>query len=563
MTPTDTKRDLIPIWKSTRDAAHSPELQPVKTQKPPPLQEPTTPGLLKEFIEHKNLGIAANLFNIATLENDTTATTIAAEFILNHPNSPPALISACHSALKHKLNSHSTTDVHLFIHATRKSLKDNVKNPLAWVDLSRAYATINEREKSERAMWSALHLTSNHRWISRMAARLFIHLEDTSKAQYALTRNENLKNDPWLLSTDLVLSRLSNRPLKHWKIAKNLVESSIKPIHLSELSSSLATTELINGASKKARNYFKQSLIAPTSNSLAQVKWADRSFLLGFSTQIENSLAVTANAFEAKYLEAYDKKDMFSALRYAMQWWEEEPYSSAPPQAIAYLAALTNDIPLLKKVSKESLQANPNDNTIQLNYIFSLLCDLRYTLEFRNESLEPIIKTLRTIMDSDEKSEAAHASANIGLIAYRLGQFDTGKMYYNWAASYYEKASKPAMLYLLVNHLRESLIAECSWSTSIKDQIKKQLQGANAFSAPAAEYYLANIEDLEKLPGPWIEKLSKPFAQPTPNNNEIKPTPVERKILSLDDMAEKFWLPQDILTTNELLRFLKNEKPKN
>lgn len=493
--------------------------------------------------------------NASILEGRTELSTLAAKYVLDAPEKLPALEAISRKILgleplKTAFNNPNE------IGALRSRLINTPQNPLAWVDLARAYTVINEKEKSERAMWIALRYSNNHRWISRMAARLFVHFDELGKAHRVLLSNENLKSDPWLLSTELAVARLAGRPLKNWNQAKKLVASSISQLHLSELSSSIATSEILDGAEKKARILFKQSLIFPTSNSLAQIKWADRSYKLGFSRQIEDSLAQTSNAHEAKYWEAYEKKNMRLALDYANDWWKDEPYSASPPRAITYLASIVNDMPLLFKAADAGLKANPGDTTLKLNYLFSQISTLGYGSAVDQKTLEKVIRTLRAFMHGTDKDEAAHAIANIGMLAYRLGQHELGRTYYDYAEAYFEKTKNPSRLFLLLNHLREALIAETHWAVLLESKIRDTLTQPTPVVSTAAEYYLCKVEDLKKQPGTWKERFSSAFIE-----DPVSPkTPSVAKVITLDELASKFWLPTDFMTANDALIALKTEK---
>jgi hypothetical protein len=552
MNPLGLKRDIIPIWKPSYEAAKSPELLPVKRPYAKEELESQSESVLSDFLNNKSLGTAADLLNVSILEGKTELSILAAKYVMDSRDKLPALEAVSRKVLGlEPLESPFTHPNE--IAALRSRLINTPQNPLAWVDLARAYTVINERDKSEKAMWVALRYSNNHRWISRMAARLFVHFDELGMAHRVLLSNENLRSDPWLLSTELAVARLASRPLKNWNQAKKLVTSSMSPIHLSELSSSIATSEILSGADKKARALFKQSLIAPTSNSLAQVKWADRSFKLGFGRQIEDSLAHTANAHEAKYWEAYEKKNMQLALKYANEWWKEEPYSVSPPRAITYLASIVNDMPLLLKVANAGLKANPGDVTLKLNYLFGQISTLGYVSSVDKNTLEKVTRTLRAIMHGSDKNEAAHAIANIGMLAYRTGEFELGRIYYDHAETYYEKTKNPSQLFLLINHFREALIAESEWSVLLESKIKHFIVQPKPIISTVGEYYLDKIESLKKQPGTWKEKFSNAFIDDKPTEDSLE----TKKILTLEDISSKFWLPSDFITANDAFQALK------
>ncbi|MVW87732.1 hypothetical protein EI969_17590 [Pseudomonas sp. PB101] len=541
-------RDIVPIWKTSRDAAKSLEVKSLKA--PVPLDGLNGQGskiLLAEFESNRSLGVAADLLNIALLEGDQDALKISAEFVFSHELATPELLRISGDILGNE-NNRLTDYADRNISALRTRLKENSNNPLAWADLARAYAIINEKDKAQRAMLVALRYASHHRWVCRAASRLFVHFEEPGQALRLLHQNPNLKQDPWLLSTELAVSRLASRPLKNWGQAKKLAESSINPVHLSELASSIGTSEILGGADKKAKNYFRQALISPNSNSLAQVKWADRSFNLGFSKQIVSSLQSVSSAFEARHWEAYERKDIVSAIEYAKQWWEEEPYSTSPPQAIGYMGSLLNDVGLVYENTKVALERNPTDITLKLNDIYARACLFGFDERVKFAITEKDISYLKSIMSGEDKDYAAHAYANAGLICYRLGALDKGREFYDGAKQYFEKKRDDAVLFLIINHYREALISGASWSAIIEDELRLKLSGAKTVTSPAAEFYLQQIDRLVGAPGNWDEKLSKPFAV-LPGRPSVLRAEEKKPLVGY---VERFWLPDDFITQNGL-----------
>ena len=60
-------------------------------------------------------------------------------------------------------------------------------NPIAYCELARCYTILGQQDKAEEMMNIALHLAPAHRYISRSAARLFLHLGDHDKAHYIVS----------------------------------------------------------------------------------------------------------------------------------------------------------------------------------------------------------------------------------------------------------------------------------------------------------------------------------------------------------------------------------------
>lgn len=552
-------RDVLPIWKTSEEASVSAEMKSIKSVViNREAAELTSWSLMAEFERDRNLGVAAELLNVAWLEGNDKALRASAEFVIRHDAATPDLLHLSRMILGID-EPQVAVDAEDDIRKLRNKLKVNSNNPLVWANLARAYVVIHEQDKAEKAMLGALHYANNHRWVCRVASRLYVHFGDTAKALRVLHRNPNLKIDPWLMSTELAISRLDGRPLKNWNHAKKLAESSINPLHLSELASSIGTSEIIAGANKKAKVYFKQALVSPNSNSLAQVKWADRSFKLGFAKQINSSLAFISSAYEARHWECYEQKDMLKAIEYAQLWWKEEPYSTKPPQAISFVASLVNDLNLIHETARVALERNPDDTTLRLNDIYARACIYGVFSGLEFDVSDKDIIYLQGVMNGSDKDYAAHAYANAGLINYRLGRPEEGREFYNAAKGYYERHRNDATLFLLLNHYREALVSEAVWADEVLEELLAAVLRPKTLMSPAAEFYLDKINEMAKKPGSWAARFSRAFViEDVESSSGLIQVPSRAA-----DVGDVFWLPPDILKRHNLQSLLRLDLSKD
>ena len=432
----------------------------------------------------------------------------------------------------------------------------NPNNPLAWLNISREYAIVGEKEKSRKCMLTALHLAKDHRWITRTAARAFVHYDEKDIAHSIILKSSNLKNDPWLIATEMAVARLNDKETKFWKAGKKLLDSGLDAIHKTELASSFGTLELLDGATKKAKGYFKQSLINPNKNSLAQAKWAERRN--GIKNLVQVSQAQKHNAYEAQYWEAYTQKNMTAALSYAQSWLKEEPYSSGPPMAISYLAALLDDYELINSTTDKGLIANPDNTTLKLNRIFAWVAtlDVGHITNKDAVSAERYIKELKDIIKDSQWYDSAHAMANIGMLSYRLGNLEQGRQRYEKAAEYFTANDSSAKIVLYVNHLREALISEATWAKDILVATQKLLTKNSSSTTPGAEFYLEKILLLEKEPGLWKQKF-KNLNGGHPANSQISRKLDASDTVSIQTLDSIFWLPPEFENTYNLSSFTK------
>uniref|UniRef100_A0A923FAQ3 Tetratricopeptide repeat protein n=1 Tax=Pseudomonas zanjanensis TaxID=2745496 RepID=A0A923FAQ3_9PSED len=536
----DTDRDVLPAWMTSHSVAGMPELNSVKKNKAHFNAERLAPDILKEFNTTQTVGIATELLNVAIIENDHENAGIAAQFLKNKRFLSPSLIKLLHNSWDLQVPEKPTEHP---ISILKKQLTLSNNNPLIWVDLSREYAIFGEKERSIKAMLAALHYANDHRWITRIGARVFVHFNEPDRAHYILLKNPSIKADPWLIATEMAVSRKANRQSKLLSNGRNLLESNTPLIHMSELASSFGTLELLNGAEKKAKGFFKQSLLAPNQNSLAQAKWAERNSRL--KNLVNVPLDSNVVAYEAQYWEAYSKQNIPLAMDFAKAWYNQEPYSSGPAIAISYLAALLDDYKLLLQITTKGLIANPHNSTLKLNQIFAWIAsnDINRIASEKPDLIDKFLRTLNLLAEHDDWSLKAHALANTGMFHYRTGNLETGRQQYNLAEEIYERHAPNFRFVLLVNHLREALISDANWAQEIMIKAAALSKNIDATENPGALFYFRKIEKLSNKTGDWLIKFKHEGATHL-LADELSNEHSNTKQITHIDLESKFWLPE-------------------
>lgn len=552
----DRDRDVLPAWVTSKQAASLPELYSIRKHNKVFLPMETTSQIRLEFENHRTIGIAVELLNVAIIENDRESAYLAASYLNEEGFLPPSLAGL----IKQTIGSSEAAPNPQLSHPVsklKKLLVSSPNNPLVWADLSREYAILGEKDKSIRAMLGALHAGAGHRWITRVASRVFVHFEEPDRAHHVLLKNEYVKSDPWLVATEMAVSRKAERQSKLLSAGKRLLESNIKPMHTSELASSFGTLELKNGAEKKARKLFKQSLIEPNQNSLAQAKWAERNSNLKKLIQVPLNTQLVA--YEAQYWEAYSNKDISLALGYAIAWYEQEPYSTGPAIAVSYLASLLDHYELVALIANKGLIANPKNPTLKLNQIFAWIAKTKVDEPTPAVfvEVEQAYRDLNEMIASDDWSISAHALANLGMLEYRLGNNEMGRKRYEEAAKIYEKNAPEFIVLLMVNYLRETLICDPDWAHEVMLRTKLALLGKTSSATPGGEYYLEKIVRLSSLPGIWRDKFRSESTRAM-QAEQSPVTHVENRTVSVDTALSKFWLPESFSRIESLNQFTGN-----
>lgn len=168
----------------------------------------------------------------------------------------------------------------------RNLIKKYSFNPIWYAELSRCYINLGLLEKATNAMQIAIHLSPTSRFISRSAARLFLHIGDIDRAHHVLVHNPTLQYDPWLLASEIAVNASRGRSSRFIKMGMSMVFSgNYSPFSFSELASAIGTKEL-ESSRKKGKLFLEKSLISPNDNSLSQADWLmnnDKSLSLNFS----------------------------------------------------------------------------------------------------------------------------------------------------------------------------------------------------------------------------------------------------------------------------------------
>ncbi len=501
------ERLLLPEWSKSKGALKTFELKSLKSESKYLLLD-NTDFIYAEFNAEKKLGSAIELLNTAFIENREAEARIAAKYIVQGHDLPPQILNLARKVLagQNSIIENITEDNGILITSIRAWLKDNPRDALSWVDLARAYISIGKIESAEKSMVVALSLLPNHRWLVRVASRFFVNLHQNDKAHNLLLKHPDLKNDPWLLSAEIAVAESYGRPRKNLNQAKSLIlNTSIDLSHLTELESSLATIELSDGAVKKAKKLFVSSLRKPNDNSLAQAKWAERNTTITKLVS-RDVLANHSGAYEAKLWEEYYNYNIKGAIQYGLKWFEDEPYTVQPAIMITYLAAILDDYSLCLSVCKKGLSIDKNDETLILNKMFAEACMLpRDAYRYNINEIDAMIISAKNFISNESDDYVAHSYANLGLVYYKLGDFERGREYYDMAYESYFKKKNSSYIVSLFNHYRESVLAGCLWSEEYFEKMNVEIHLFGIRKEPAITYYYLKMLKLRAQPTKWDE----------------------------------------------------------
>jgi len=387
---------------------------------------------------------AGELLAAAIVELDWDSASESATYLLRNESTTPKftrdiadrVIIACRAKglLKPQATFQDTTTTFepKIIGKLRRSLRDFHHDPIHWVELALAYAIIGKGKAARKAILAAIDLAPHDRFVLRSAARCFIHLGEPDSAFRILNGSPRTQRDPWLLAAQIAVADMLRQPSKVYKHAKSLFSSrDFSAFDRAELGAALASTELFSGNDKKARQLFKQSLVQPTENALAQALWARNHLKID---QVQNLLHLP-RSFEAN-ARAFVQTDRWDdAFKATCKWHDDEPFSSRPAMLGSYIAATAQEqFAVGEQIAKRGLIANPGDPVLINNIAFCQACQGK---------TDQAIEALKASSFLDlPAAQRISSIATQGLIFFRLGKPDDGRAKYLEAITLAEQADR-------------------------------------------------------------------------------------------------------------------------
>ena len=383
----DTSRRLIPRWRLVRDIPVSAELESDPravgrfNADPRFLQEK-----IAEWQAKRSVATAADAVACGIVTRKLGQVRPIADFLLHRRSCLPDEVQNLAEYVLKDDESSSQVDRtaigrvdidnainvgRAIIRARRAQLRENPRNALAWLDMSRGYASLGMENQAIRTMDIVLSLCPNHRLVLRSAARLFVHLGDLDRAHDTLTESSRTTSDPWLLASALAVATIRGRTSRHMKRALRIVNDGDFPSrHLTELHSAIGTIKLIEGQLRKSRQNFRRSLEDPTDNTLAQADWATRS---SGSLRLPQPNRRVPRSFEANCWRTLANSQWKSGMDECGWWLLDEPFSSRPACLGSYIGnSLVGDYNFAEMCARIGLNAEPQSRTLRNNLAVAL-----------------------------------------------------------------------------------------------------------------------------------------------------------------------------------------------
>ena len=490
----ENDRHIYPRWRSFSSTLRLGELASPSTEK-----EIDTSALdislargIAEWEMGPSLWKGLDLLGTATVAGKLDSfSTLVAE-IRQNPSVPKFIcgvidkMGQTHSAQLEQSHSDDTVELAASrdIRQYRSSLIVTPRNPIAWMDLARAYTIVGSNGKAERAVLAALQLAPNNRHILRSAARFLIHVGEKDAARSLLGRNPIATLDPWVMASEIAISDSLGKTSRLTKLAQTRIEQDLPPSELTELASALGSLEAENGNHRRARKLLRQALQGANENSVAQIRWLNRAHL---GDSVDVSHANPPLLHEANAWSAFHKGDFKIAKDEALHWLQDQPFASAPAWLSTYIVSeIFLDFRLGKDIALAGLKSNPDDPLLLNN-----LAVCRLELGELDEAAVALSRLKQE--DIASKTDITY-KATFGMFEFRKGNHSEGRRLYSEAIEYAKNLGDKIRALRATFHLVfEEILANTS---HIEDAIQK----LGEFEMPAdfkeATHFLQRLDAL-------------------------------------------------------------------
>lgn len=488
-------RLIIPLWREFNKSLF--ELNPIGQYKHPEIR-----GDIQEYLTewnvNKSIVTAGELISAAIVNGITEETAVlqAARYVVDYPlKAPQALVNASKGMLSIPIPLEGDQKERFSIYAKiaklKKLLSDYPTAAIFHIEIAREYMLLGQLNLAEKHIKIALYFDRNNRFVVRSAARFFIHMEDGDRAVDVLRRSELTKVDPWLMASEISVSKQFKKRSPNLKKAIQLIDSkNFSNFDLSELCGTIGMEELDNNSFKNGRKLFNQSLLAANDNSFAQAQWVVRNKNLDL---LFPNMPINVNYKEALTYDKFFAGDYKSALRYAIEWQDEMPYSLKCAMFGSEISTV------FEKDYKTSIQLL--DKYLRTNqHNKAALNDLAYAYALNNDIVNAQKKIDAAIKEVDETNlDLADICliATQGLVFFRAGNAELGSDLYEKAIDISKKLPEHTMLHSAqLNYARE--ILRLSNTKDSREKVTKILLEVPDYPKGTSNYML-KTEVEEKL----------------------------------------------------------------
>lgn len=505
-----TDRHMVPRWRPFAETTARGELgRESNTHLHRNTGVTTLATHVSDWRRNRTIGHASDLLGVAVVVGDRGPDVMeAAKFLDNSVTDAPVLAKALASTVLSRTSdgpAHTEVTEHA-IRAQIRTLKvwtrRDPTDAIAWVELARAYCIVGHVGQGAKCMDIAVGLAPSNRFVLRCAGRFWLHAGDREKGHGCLLRGLGSgTSDPWLMAAAIALSDGAGRRSSLLSRANRLLENSRIPPHdVSELAAEIGTRDSQTKKAYRAKKRFRQALMGPTENSLAQIGWMAQQGNRAARSCV--GPIVAKSAFEAKSQHHSQNGEWRQAVIECKKWTHDEPYSSRPTILGSYIAAVgMEDYLECRRLATAGLRANPRNFALLNNKAFA--CVQMQDID----KAQGILAYLSRFRLEDE--ERAVYLATSGLVAYRVGKKHKGQRLYREALKRLEAGMQPhsgavtgarreSFAQAAVNWIREELSATGKLEAVV---LTRALEAIRSVRTPISSAIQGRIAELAEMSG--------------------------------------------------------------
>ncbi len=294
-----------------------------------------------------------------------------------------------------------------------------------------------------------------------------------------------LTEDPWVMAAEIAAASVAGRDPRSVRRGMQVIGGgNHQPFDVSELASALGTSELFAGSDRSARRLFRQSLVAPTDNAVAQYAWAARQ-TTGLDVKPEQLLGPWR--YEARAWQHLVKQEWAQTAEQCAAWLNDEAFSTRPALLGSFVSLVTlEEFSLGEAFARRGLLANPADQGLLNNLTVSLIGQGKLA------DAEELFRAIP--QGKGPLPVAATLRATEGMLRFRQGDLAGGRAAYEEAIGMLNGTTEKRTLALAALHLaREELLARTPGAIAT---LARAEELSTATKAPEVETMLTRVRDM-------------------------------------------------------------------
>ena len=316
------------------------------------------------------------------------------------------------------------------IHLLRNMSFINPSDDILWVDLAYFYAIQGQKKKAEKCIDTSLYLKPTNIFSIKSIIKYLLLTDNIEEALWLINSNDDLKNNPQLISTEISICESYGLKSKLLRKAYNITRDlQLRQSIENELFATIATMEFNSGNSKKGQKLFNQSLLYPNENIVAQSRYIS----MKFNKKIDNSSQIVPCSYERDSWVSYNDGDFEKAIDNSKNWFYFQPFSITPAMMNSYINSLIyNKEDEAIRIVNKALKISPKNFDLLNNKVVSL---------FRSNNLNEANRKLNELekIDAISEDDATILLATQGLAAFRNNQLEEGINKYKQAIEVFKK----------------------------------------------------------------------------------------------------------------------------